>query len=102
MGHERDAREVAIAKQEVLRKSGQLDNFSRAWKWLLGETIGHGYKPWSVLWYMATIIITGWLVFAWADTKDLMVQVKEGPAVFIGRIYSLDMFLPIIDLHQAK
>ncbi|MDA8171402.1 MAG: hypothetical protein M0Z48_06175 [Nitrospiraceae bacterium] len=49
MGHESERREVLIAKQNDLRKNGELSCLARAWNWLLGVFVGHGYRPWKIL-----------------------------------------------------
>lgn len=100
MGYERDAREIAIAKQEMLRKSGSLGLSGTFWNWLLSATIAHGYKPWrAVLWALPVIGI-GWLLFGYANMHDAMVPLSETPRTFHPLAYSLDVFLPIIDMHQ--
>ena len=115
MGHERDAREIAIAKQEALRKSDRMGSWGRAWNYFLGATIGHGYKPWKALWYILGAVIIGAVVFGLAFNNDLMVPTKE--RIYLAEsyppppsqyprfqpfIYSLDVFLPIVDLHQES
>ena len=114
MGHERDAREIAIAKQEALRESGQLGRLSNAWSAFYGETLGYGYKPWRLFRYFAAFLLLGTLVFDVAFHVDLMVPVKglasqsandptsASTVGFHPLLYSLDVFVPIIDLNQTK
>src|SRR5208282_3818227 len=77
MGHERDARKVAIAKEKALRKSGELGPGARAWNACLGATIGHGYKPWLALLWMLLLIIIGAGVFCEASRLGVMVPSNE-------------------------
>jgi hypothetical protein len=52
MGHPYDASEVAIAKQEQMRKAGVIRGGVRgAMHWLYGKIAGYGYRPiWTVYW----------------------------------------------------
>ena len=113
MGHERDAREVAIAKQDALRKSGELGWWSSIWRLFLGVTIGYGYKPWKAFIFMAVFLMLGMAVFYGAGFRGLMMptQAKAGGVTpdmqcatsypcFHAFMYSVDTFIPIIDFHQ--
>ncbi len=121
MGHERDAREIAFQKQEFLRKSGRLGPLwhpIRLWNWVLSETVGHGYKPWRALVLALLVFGFGADIFRAADWQRLMVPAKE--RVYMSKAYveqaelppeypkfeplaySLDVFLPIVDLHQES
>ncbi|MGD9715146.1 MAG: hypothetical protein AB7V46_24280 [Thermomicrobiales bacterium] len=139
MGHERDAKEVAIAKQEDLRRFGRLAWYTKSWSWILGHLIGHGYKPWKALIWIGVCVVIGWCAFQRANELGGMRPSKERIYVdpcfsaangdcnakgwtpvlsFRGRAlghylpadypkfnafwYSLDVFLPIVDLHQES
>ena len=118
MGHESDARAVLIAKQEDLRKYGQLSWKARLWNRFLGETISHGYRPWKVLYYIGFMIVLGWFLFIQADERGVMqpsrelvylnaefIATKKLPElypVFSPLIYSIDTFFPFVDLHQES
>jgi hypothetical protein len=118
MGHERDAREIAIAKREDLRRWGELSHWERAWNWFLGKTIGHGYRPWKALVWGAFVVAFGVMFFKDAERYDVMVPTdarvylserwtgsakdwlpREYPP-FNPWLYSLDVFLPIVDFHE--
>jgi hypothetical protein len=118
MGHDRDARAVAIAKQEDLRRWGELSHWERAWNWFLGKTIGHGYRPWKALVWGAFVVAFGVMFFKDAERYDVMVPTdarvylserwtgsakdwlpREYPP-FNPWLYSLDVFLPIVDFHE--
>lgn len=118
-GHESDARAVLIAKQEALRIYGQLGWKARAWNWFLGLTIGHGYQPWRAAAFIGWIIVFGWLMFAdGARYHDVMRPSKErvymameaNPGMslpndyprFNSLIYSIDSFIPFVNLHQEN
>lgn len=100
MGHERDARAIAIAKQKEMRKA--LGPLARAWSWILRISTGYGYETWRAFIGMALMVAIGTAVFSFADGNGDMVATSDGAyvPVFNAFIYSLDAFLPIVDLHQ--
>ncbi len=111
MGHESDAREVAIAKQEALRKYGQLSWRGRAWNWTLGTLIAHGYRPWRVLLPALLVVILGTAAFGDGFNRGLMVptntryleesiKLPDQYPMFSALGYSIDAFVPIVDLRQ--
>jgi hypothetical protein len=120
MGHERDARKVAIAKEKALRRSGELGPGARAWSLCLGATVGHGYKPWLTVLWMLLLIMVGAEVFYEANRLGVMVPSNKAesegesshapgglrqapwPPVFQPVFYSVDVFLPFVDLHQKS
>ena len=111
LGHEADARKVAIAKQQALRKKGGLSPTGWVWNRLLGFLVGYGYRPWLVLFPALFVIVLGAVVFGVADDSGLMVPASArylDPAVdlpaaypfFSPLGYSIDAFVPILDLRQ--
>ncbi len=119
MGHDVDARKIAIAKQDALLESGLRSRlWSRLWHGFLGETIKYGYESWRALIWMVVIILIGTVIFRDANRADLIVPAKERvyldhryedaqgtwlppeyPA-FSPLVYAADVFVPILDLHQ--
>jgi hypothetical protein len=120
MGHDRDARRVAIAKQKALRKSGQLGMAARAWNLALGATIGHGYRPWLAIVWMVLLVTFGTGVFSRAFRTGVMLpsfdsqpadrtshKSEEVPSTpkqpeFHPLFYSIDVLLPFVDLHEKS
>lgn len=119
MGHDADARKIAIAKQDALLKSGLRSRWwSRLWHGFLGETIKYGYESWRALIWMAVIILIGTVIFRDADRADLIVPAKERVYLdhryeatqgkwlppeypsFAPLVFAADVFVPILDLHQ--
>lgn len=112
MGYEEEAKEIAIAKQEALRKLGDLDWWSAAWNWFLGRTIGHGYRPARLLVFGGFAIAVGALAFGYGLDHELLKFAGEPAnqgipnpwyapwyfATFYALAYSVDTFLPIIRL----
>jgi hypothetical protein len=115
-GREEDARKIASAKQSDLRKSGQLSLSGRLWNLMLGVLVGHGYRPGRTLWIAIAVVALGVLVFANAEDScaigpakvDQVANPSRQPCwvlpsdypKFNPAMYSLDVFLPIINLHQ--
>ena len=77
MGHESDARAVLIAKQEDLRKYGQLSWKARLWNRFLGRPSAMGNRPWKVLYYIGFMIVLGWFLFIQADERGVMQPSRE-------------------------
>ncbi len=116
IGHESEAREVMIAKQEDLRKYGVLNRKAKFWNWFLGKTIGHGYKPLKAVVIIIAFLILGAFIFSPADNYGVMQPSKERVYMskefienkkipseypqFNSFMYSMDVFVPFLDLHQ--
>jgi hypothetical protein len=98
MGREVDARRVLIAKQEVHRTRAVLNRRTRAWLWFLGKSIRYGYEPWRVISFMVAMVLVGWGVFSLADIESS----GQFQSDFNAFVYSLDVFVPIVDLHQEN
>jgi hypothetical protein len=117
-GHENDAKKVAIAREDARRRHSGLGRWLRLWKGILKVTVGYGYAPTRALYWALGVIVFGWLVFGAAYRSALFSPVSEGvyrdPAyietgqtpngyqTFNAFVYSVDSFLPIIDLHQES
>jgi hypothetical protein len=118
MGREADAVEVLIAKQEDLIRHGKLSWWGRLTRRILGITIGHGYRSGRALLWSLAFVIAGALIFGWANARGLMAPsspeiltdplYRAGGTIppdyprFDALFYSLDAFLPIVDLHQES
>ncbi|TKJ38412.1 hypothetical protein CEE37_12905 [candidate division LCP-89 bacterium B3_LCP] len=118
-GHDREAKKTLIAKEQDRKKRGPKPT-PGAWFWynISGPIIGYGYRPLRPVWIGLIIFALGWLLFSIGNNHGLMSPVKEGDffaddssAVhrlphdypeFKPLVYSLDMFVPLIDLQQGK
>jgi hypothetical protein len=108
-GHEADARKILFYKEEARRQLGALGGFSRFASWFLGRTIKHGYEVGRVLLVGLFIIVLSWLVFGSGYEAGLILKARDTPKdpgttypSFSPFIYSVDSFLPIVDLHQEE
>lgn len=101
MGHETDARKILIAKQEDPARLKAMTRAQRAGHHVLGWTIGYGYQPWMALWWILGFMFIG-TVFFWIGSARFA-ETKEGTApTFNAIVYSIDVFVPLVDLHQVK
>jgi hypothetical protein len=110
-GYESEATEVLIAKQDDLRRYGDLGWPAKLWNRLLGLSIGHGYKPDRAFLLMIYFVLLGAGVFRDGYRNHLFtrnsvvknkLEAKENYTQFQPFIYSLDCFLPFIDLKQKN
>jgi hypothetical protein len=101
-GREQDARTVAIGKQRARR--GNLSLPGRAWSQILGAVVGHGYRTWLAGVWLLGLIGIGAAVFASAHPNQMALAKKAGDPVpaFQAWIYSLDVLLPVVNLHQEE
>ncbi len=117
MGHEQEAREIAIAKQQRLRADGGLSRLSRAKNWLLDKTIKYGYESWRAFILLFVVWFIGTGMFCMAEWTGLMVPsekeaydpygavlktLPQSYPVFHAPLYAIDTLLPGIDLHQKS
>ena len=121
-GRDNDAVAVLIEKDRLQREQAAqargwlVRPFLLAWSWFLDRTIGYGHEPGRALGWSALIVIIGWLIF-WhghrvalmvppeKDAYDSLNKTGEVPGYyqnFNSFVYSLETFLPFVDLHQGR
>ena len=94
-GREDDARDIAIAAQDV-RCSRTLKGPRRLGRRTLGVTIGHGYQPGRAVVIAAIWVVLFTLVLqVWSSD---ITHASTSTALPYKAAYALDVFLPIIDL----
>lgn len=115
MGHDDDARKIAIArKQALIARSG--NPASRLARHLVLWPVGYGYRPGRALGCLLALIALGTLIFSGPVGGGTMLPVKLGEAQvtayrtcaalpsgyprFQPLVYAIDTALPIIDFHQ--
>jgi hypothetical protein len=108
--------EVLIAQRVAQRQNGRLSMAARAWNLLLEGTIGYGYRPLRALWWITGFVLVGAILFAWGYRAGVMAPsepdayeafARSGrPPVhyphFNAFVYSLENFLPVVDLHMGN
>jgi hypothetical protein len=113
-GHEADAKRVLIAKERARRKHGGLGWVARCGNWLLGVTIGYGYRPWRALIWAGFWVVVGGMLFGRGYEKEIVIptkaeayhsdkKTKQDTAFypnFNQWLYALDTLVPIINFGQ--
>ena len=89
---------------------------------LLDWTVGYGYKPFRVIWWMVGIFVLGCITFRFGGGYMRRAQVSAADSVSVSAkaeksasspaevsyppfcpfLYSLDVFVPLLQLHQTK
>ncbi|NLD39134.1 MAG: hypothetical protein GX654_19925 [Desulfatiglans sp.] len=115
MGHTHEARSIRIEMNHELQKS-KIALQRKIKLWVLGKLIDYGYNPFKV-WKLALLIIFLGTVFFWfGKTLDIIhptnIKLKLLENGFSQKyphypkfcpvIYSIDVFLPIVDLHKEE
>jgi hypothetical protein len=111
-GHDRDAKQISIARQREARKYMRRGSPHWLGNILMDATCGHGYRPWLAATWVMLFIAIGAGVFN-LDLNN-RVPLKE-PAATLYRegkhlpdgyppfqplVYSADILLPIVNLQQ--
>ncbi len=116
MGRDDGAVQVRIAKEIAQRRFGHESLPQRAWSLMMQYTIGFGYVPLRALWWIAGFVGLGTILFGWGYRMRIITPTEEaayrefvasGDApphypVFNPLVYSLENFLPVVELHQDK
>lgn len=116
-GHEADAKKILIEKERT--RAATLTWHARIPHAIWGLLIGYGYRPWRAAGIGLAIVLIAWFLFDLGFHENLMRPTKEmayvhdtdpnaaGPQArqeypkFNAFVYSLDVFLPLVDLHQC-
>jgi len=115
-GRPEGATVVEIAHENALTEYGGGSFGTRLWRYTLRWTIGYGYRPLQALWWILSFVMLGAILFRWGYTARLMTPTEESAYetfVKTGRpplhyppfnsfIYSLENFLPVVELHQGN
>jgi hypothetical protein len=110
------ATEVMIAQRRAQREFGDLGRLDRMWNLLLQITIGYGYRPLRALWWILGFVLLGTALFGAgyrmrfiapteADAYGKFAETGSAPGhypPFNAFVYSLENFLPVVDLHQGE
>jgi hypothetical protein len=115
-GREDGSTEVLIAKQAARRRFGELGPLERAWSLMLEVTIGYGYRPLRALWWIIGFVALGRVLFGWGYRARIVTPTDEAAyrqfittgiapphyPPFSPFVYSLENFLPVVELHQGE
>jgi hypothetical protein len=116
IGQDEQANAVLVARAERLGELSPVFSAQGFWYRYLGRLIGYGYEPFRAIKIGLVIIVVGTIVFAIGAHRNLMAETKLAEHVlsqenepqlvsptyprFNPFVYSLDVFLPFVDLHQ--
>ena len=116
-GHGEEARKVLIAKEDDKLTYNIMGKCAGFWHRMYGLSLDYGYYTWKPLKWGIFIIIFG-AIFFWAckglltptkvetyasgNSNTKKVKVSDDYPTFQALAYSADVFIPVIDLQQAK
>jgi hypothetical protein len=106
---------VEVAREDALTEYGGLSLASRLWRYTLRITIGYGYRPLLALWWILLFVSLGTVLFEWGYRARLITPTDESAYTtfvktgtppshyppFASFVYSLENFLPVVELHQG-
>ena len=99
-------KKVLIAMEDARRQYGDPGWPAWFWSWILKLTIGYGYAPFrAVLWIAGFVIVGAFVFFFGRRARAITEAKKDDPGhhkPFNSFVYSLEAFLPLVELHQAK
>jgi hypothetical protein len=117
IGQDEQASDVLVARAERIGELAPPFSAQGLWYGYLGRLIGYGYEPFRAIKIGLVIIAVGAVVFAVGAHRNLMSETKLAERVlsnegesgivsptyprFNAIIYSLDVFLPFVDLNQV-
>ncbi|MHC4742906.1 MAG: hypothetical protein ACYS8Z_13405 [Planctomycetota bacterium] len=117
-GDDANATKVLIQKEKDKRRFGKLTRLGRFWLRLLDYAVASGYAPWRPAAAGLIVFIAGCLIFWAAVRTEVMIPTRESAYVkddsergrhvsaeyqaFSAFLYSLDVFIPVVDLHQRS
>ena len=68
---------------------------------MIDALIAHGYRPHQALLYVVFFVILGGGLFG-AGHPHLFSATQQTTPAFDAFVYSIDVFVPIVDLHQER
>ena len=130
MGADVDSRQLAVCREAELARSNRwtislergtwkqpLKIFT-LWDVFLHYAVGYGYKPWHAFYWSVGFFAFGWLTFATAANLGYMAPRQSGAHIYLENkgtpplpvhytqfdapLYTLDVFLPIVELGQDE
>jgi len=106
-GREEDAKRIQVEKSRDFAR--QRRRYGPALKWSqqfwyrgLGPLIGYGYHPFGALRLMLLFLAFGWLFFGMGFRAGVMVPKTDLPPKPSAVMYSVDVFVPVVSLDEAK
>ena len=102
-GREEAAKKILIAKNKARLKLAKLNLFDRLKLLFLWVTLGFGYRTWYAACWALIAIVLGVFVFQAGYGNQIFSScTKDINQSFNAIIYSVDKFVPLLDLDHAK
>lgn len=117
IGLDEQANLVLVARAERMGELAKAYSPQGLWYRYAGRLIGYGYEPFRAIKIGLAIILVGAVIFAIGARRNLMAETKLAEQVlsnegqsgqvsssyprFNAIVYSLDVFLPFVDLNQV-
>ena len=117
IGQDEQANTVLVARAQRLGELAPAFSAQALWYRYFGRLIGYGYEPFRAIKIGLVIIVMGAVIFSVGARRHLMAETKLAEQVlsseaqpglvsptyprFNAIVYSLDVFLPFVDLNQV-
>ncbi|GAA0206706.1 hypothetical protein GCM10010492_00140 [Saccharothrix mutabilis subsp. mutabilis] len=103
-GKHDDAKHVLIAGQDAGRRAGRgvRGAIDRALGFVLKWTVGYGYRPLWVLYWVAALTVVGAVAAAVAHPDGFRRAKADLDVGFEPVLYTLDLLLPVVNLRQRE
>ena len=117
-GLEKESEEISIAKHQDLQFRKQLGWLEKLLNCISYHTISYGYRPLKIFRYAFVLSIIWTIFYSYGYSKALMspslvrpfdlapptigIEISEKYPKFNPYFYSLDVIIPVIDLHQQR
>lgn len=104
-GDDAGAKRILIAKNKDKTRLTKLTWSECVWYRLFGPIIDYGYRPWRAAWVGLVLVLLGWVCFSAGYRAEVITPAKENTDAsggFCALVYSLDVFVPLVDLRQAE
>jgi hypothetical protein len=117
-GHNAEAKNVLIAMEQEKVQLTEMSTFEKGWYWVFGLVLDYGHHLWKAFGLACKVIVVGWFFFGAGAFRGLISpsqewaygcvgdrqhdKLKEGYPRLNIFLYSIDAFIPLIDLHQIK
>lgn len=112
-GRQEGATNVELAREDAVTRFGRMSVAERIWRCALDWIIGYGYRPLRALWWIIGFVILGTFLFGWGYRARLIAPTEERAyeifmhtgqppphySPFSSFVYSLENFLPVVNLH---